>query len=153
MGLKMKKEEAEERPDFEDGAKFVARCSAIELKKRKNRDGEEYEQLWWKFRILDEDDAFNGQTVQGRTSTSFVDHAECKFKNWSEAITGEIAAVEEIVDTDDLLDEDCVIVIGVDPYTDKDGNDRVWVAVKDVLPTPAKARALKAAYEASDEPF
>lgn len=153
MGLKMKKEEAEDRPEFENDSRYLARCASIELKKRKSKDGEEYDQLWWKFKIIDDDELFSGQVIQGRTSTSFVDHPDCKFKNWSESILGEIAAVDEVLDTDDLLDEDCIIVILVDPYVDKDGNDRTWVAVKDVLPTPTKAKLLKAAYDSSEEPF
>lgn len=148
MGITITKEESDAFPEIADGEIFLAECKSVKLKEKKNRDGETYEQLEWKFVIIDDGEQ-NERTIYGKTSTKFVDHPDCKFNNWSQSILGEFLPIDEPVDTDDLLDRECRIVVYRDEY-EKDGRDKVYNGVRDVLPTREAARKMA---EAQDEPF
>lgn len=156
MGLTFQKEEAQDRPELEEEQKFLAVVKAIEGKDKTANNGDKYRQIEWKFELSDPDGDQDERTIYGKTSDKFVDHPDCKLKNWTEAILGEILPIDERVDMDDVLDRECIAVIGVRMYT-KDGdieeNTRRYEFVKDVRPTKANAEKMKAQLLDEEEPF
>lgn len=156
MGLTFQKEEAEDRPEITDDQKFLAVVKSIEMKDKTDSKGEAYQQVEWKFELVDPDGDQDGRTIYGKTSPKFVDHPECRLKNWTEAVMGEIFDIDYKIDMDDVLDRECVAVLGVRTYT-KDGdveeNTRRYEFVKDVRPTKANLERMKAQIEAQEEPF
>lgn len=132
------------REEFEGGPMadddiHVAELTRTSFKNRKNRDGEEYRRVLWRFSIIDSDGDQDGRIVYGETGDKLVDHPDCKLKCWSEAILGKQLTKAEVerFNTDDLNDMKCRIVIGRDDY-EKDGEQRTSYKVKDVLPATSR---------------
>lgn len=153
MGLSLELEESDFKEHIDDGIVYVARVLGIKLKEKpyKDDDGNPVKKVEWKFKIISDDDQ-NDREIWGETSTKFVDHPDCKLKNWSEAALGRILPVGYRIDTDDCLDRDVRIRVGLREYT-KDGQDKKHNFVADVLPTRENVEKMKAQIDADDEPF
>lgn len=148
MGLVFTLEEAEERELIDDGTPFTATLVEVQLQERKKRDtNETLHRVGFKFRLKADDD-FDGVAVWGSTSTKFVDFPGCKLKAWAEALLGQRLPPHYKLDTDSLIDRDCIVVIEKNEWTDpRDGSPRARNQVGDVLPTPENATALAADIE------
>ncbi len=79
------------------------------------------------FRLLPEDD-YDGCVVSGIASKKLTENT--KLGRWAAAILGRIPEVGEEITTDDLLHEDCRVVI----KHKKNSNDMVFANVVQVLP-------------------
>lgn len=118
-----------------DGTKVHAEVVSISTKTRKNREGEEYSRLLFKFVIQDPDSGWDTQNVYGETSTLFTTNPDCKLRNWAQEIMG----VDELpakfrLDTDVLVGLDCYVVVGSRDY-EKDGEQKTANFIKDVQRT------------------
>lgn len=153
MGLTLELEESDFKGFIDDGKQYVARVVGIKLKEKpyKDDDGNPVKKVEWKFKIVSDDDQ-DGREIWGETSTKFVDHPDCKLKNWSEAALGKILPVGYRIDTDDCLDRDVRIRVGLREY-EKDGETKQHNYVADVIPTKANMEAMRAQIEADEEPF
>ncbi len=96
-----------------------------------NRDTGEPEtstRLKWSF-VVTEPGPWQGRTVTGMTSDSFVAHPNCKAYNWASAIEGGKQYGEgETLETDDLIGKPCRVII-----THNKKPDRTWENVANVL--------------------
>ena len=157
MGLTFEVEESVVHDVIEDGEKFPATVKGIKLKEKpyKDDDGNAVKKVEWKFVIADAEGIQDGREIWGETGTKFTDHPDCKIKNWCEAATGELVAVGERIDTDDSLDRDVVIVVGLREYPDKDNPEKIKQHnfVRDVQPTRANMERMKAQLAEADNTF
>lgn len=151
MGLSLELEESDFAGYIEDGAMYTAQVRNIKLveKPYKDDDGNPVKKIEFKFQLVSED-AHDGDDLWGETSTKFVLHPECKLKNWAEAILGQHLPAKFRLDTDDLLDRQCRIMVGKREY-EKDGEKKTRNFVRDVIPTREAMTAMKAVE--ADEPF
>jgi hypothetical protein len=150
MGMVLEAEESDFQGYLKDNEIFPASVVSVKKVSRKNRDGEEYDKLTFKFKIQQPDDPHDGQEVYGDTSTKFVTHPGCKLYDWAGKILGKRIPAGYRLDTDQLLDQQCRIVVGYETYTDKDGRDRERNWVRDIMPTRENMAALA---EENEEPF
>lgn len=84
--------------------------------------------------VVTEPGEYTGKNVWGETSTSFVDHENCKLRSW----IGEILGVADLPDgftfnTDDLIDVPCRIVVEKYNYKDRDEVTQYRNRVTEVL--------------------
>ena len=96
--------------------------------------------LNWKF-IVTEEGPYKGHTVYGDTSDSFVRHSECKAYNWAKSLSGDEYEAIDVFDTDDLIGLPGRVIVYHRPDRKREG--RVWVNVRDVLPTKAQTNPLR----------
>lgn len=135
------------------GTQYLATVTDLSLKeyqKLDERTGKPIVVVIWKFRLIT-DDEHNDRQITGRTSTAFVDHPDCKLKRWSENVLGMTLPPHYKLDTDQLLDRECLVAIELETYV-KEGEERQWNKVVEVHPT-RKAAASLAATSFDDEPF
>jgi hypothetical protein len=150
MGVELTLEESDWAGYIEDGTPYRAQVMDIKPKDRLVR-GENIRRMEFRFRIISSD-AHDGQDIWGSTSTKFVDHPGCKLKTWSEAILGRRLMPHYKMNTDDLLDRPCVIIVSKREW-DQDGETRVRNEVRDVQPTVEVAAAMAATAKDEDEEF
>lgn len=110
----------------------------------KNDDGEHPQRVNFKFRVQEEG-KYKGRILFGNTSTSFVDHPDCKLRGWVKEILG----LDEIpigfrFSTDLLVNE--FVVVGVGNYDGKnvDGSVKVRDTAKYVRRNDGDIRAEEA---------
>lgn len=150
MGIVLELEESEFAGWIDDGARYAATVVGIRLREKPFKDdaGQPIKKIEFAFKLIS-DDGQDGRDIWGETSTRFNSHPECRLKNWAEAILGMKLPPHYRLDTDQLLDRHCFVVVGRKEWTNKDGEDKVRNFVRDVQPTTANAKALAEA----DEPF
>lgn len=119
--------------DIPEDTVLVATLVNISKREKTNKDNEKYTRLNWRFRINDPESAWDGQSIYGETSTSFVRHADCKFYAWAQMVMGFEFPSGFDIETDDLVEKECRIVTGRREYT-SEGEPRVYVYVEDVMP-------------------
>lgn len=128
-------QESAEFTVLQDEDVFHANLVSLTTKVKKSyTSNEEYTRLNWKFRIDEPDQDVDGRVIYGETSEAFVAHPECKFYSWAQAVMGVEFPPGFNINTDDLIDMQCRIVVGAREY-EKDGETRVYNFVKDVMPS------------------
>lgn len=111
--------------------------------------GAEVRQVHFKFKVV-EPGEFEERFVWGKTSTSFVDHPGCKLRSWvSELLGADSLPAGFTFNTDDLLDLDCRVIVGVRSWIDKDNVTQERNYVKDVL----RDKSLSSSVYDNVEPF
>lgn len=111
----------------------VVRLADVEAKTQtfKNKEtgqDEESTRLRWSF-VVTEPGPWEGRTVSGMTSTSFVAHPNCKAYNWASALMGGYQfAPEETLETDDLIGKPARAVI-----KQNEKNGRIYENVVNLL--------------------
>lgn len=150
MGLILELEESDFAGFIADGTIYTAKVVNVGLRERKARnEGEDpTKRIEFKFKLIS-DDSHDGQDIWGSTSTKFVDHPKCKLKGWSEAILGRNLPVRYKLDTDDLLDRECRVVVSYRTWQQGD-ETRERNEISDVIPTREAAMAMAAE---NDSPF
>lgn len=116
-----------------DGSIFEAQCVAVKQITARFIDketGKAVEQMEFKFLVQEGD--WEGTPVWGKTSLSFVDHPDCRLRNWSQEILATELPVGYQLDTDDLEGNFCRVVMGVREY-EKNGEAKQVNFVQDVL--------------------
>lgn len=138
--------ESEERPVIPDGEVLAVRIIKCEVGTSpfKNDDGSERQQVSFTFKVT-EPGEFEDLYLFGNTPTTFTTHPDCKLRGWVEEILGgDALPVDFELDTDDLVNLDCRVRVGVRDRVGQDGKTPVKKNfVRDVLP----------AYDADLEPF
>ncbi len=136
---------------LEDDSIVTATVVAVKTveKPYKDDDGNPVKRVEFKFSISD-GSAHDGTNVWGDTSTKFVQHPECRLRNWSQAILGQELGVGYRLDTDLLVGHDCRINVGLKQY-EQNGQPKQRNFVKDVIPSAAAINAMRAAPD--EEPF
>lgn len=134
MGLQFTLEEVDEAPPIVDGQEFFAICREIKGIERKSFDDPNVMEpaLLWKFEIVDTDGPHDRQWVWGRTSQVFSTSSKCKLRNWAVALLGKDLPGGYNLDLDDLLDQECKLIMSVRPPA-MAGRDP-FVNVAEVLP-------------------
>lgn len=153
MGLILELEESDFAGYIDDGMIYTATVSNVGLKERppRNPGDDPTRRIEFRFKIIS-DDAHDGQDIWGSTSTKFVNHEKCKLYSWSQAILGQVLPVRFKLDTDDLHDRSCRIVVSKRSWPDKTtGEERTRNEVADVMPT--RAAMAQMAADTSDDEF
>lgn len=152
MGLTLVLEESDFAGYIDDGEMFTATVRNVKLKEKpyKDDDGNPVKKVEFKFQIID-DGPQDGVDIWGETSTRFNTHPACRLLNWSEAILGRRLPPQYQLDTDDLYDQQCRILVGKQEW-EKDGETKFRNFVRDVIPTRESMAAMTAA-EAAEIPF
>lgn len=100
-------------PEDEVVAASLADVDSLEQTFKNDETGnpEVVTRLKWSF-VVTEPGPWQGRTVTGLTSTSFVSHPNCKAYNWASALAGGKQFDEdEVLDTDDLIGKPCRVII------------------------------------------
>lgn len=95
----------------------------------------------FKFIVRHPGSQWDGETYWGKTPVRFNTHVDCKLKNWAQAIEGYEFPEKYNLDTDILLNKPCRIVMGQRAYK-KDGEDKIFCFVRDVMPARQTAGAV-----------
>lgn len=112
--------------------------------------GAEVRQVEFKFQVTEPGD-YDEKYVWGKTSTSFVDHPGCKLRSWvSELLGADSLPSGFTFNTDDLLDLECRIIVGVRSWIDKDNVTQERNFVSDVLRDKSLSSSV---YDSNEEPF
>lgn len=150
--LEMKEAPSNMEP-IEDDSVFDAEIISIAERERETKDGEKYKQLNWRFVIVD-DEVYDGKNVWGDTSLAFHDLPECKLRNWAMAILGGDIPIGWKGNTDEFVGTRVRIAVGAREY-EKDGVEKVYNFVREVLPDRVPGAPAKAASEDDygEEPF
>ena len=141
-------DEKKEFEPFEDGMVIEAEVLGVEQKTKKIR-GDELERIEFAFKIVDPQGKYNNRRVWGDTSTSFVDHPECKLRAWTQEIMGVDLPKGFKLNTDDLIGSRCRVAITTYEYQPRDNPDgpkKQGARVQDVIRS-------KANLGLSEEPF
>ena len=114
MGISLEKEESSFSGYIDDDTPMHGSCLSIALKEKpyKDDEGKPVMKFEFKFRLIDEDGAHDGEYLWGETSTLFNDHPKCRLSNWANAIMGEQLPPGYQLDTDELLDKECRVIVG-----------------------------------------
>ncbi|GAC1673009.1 MAG: hypothetical protein NVS9B9_29960 [Ktedonobacteraceae bacterium] len=100
----------------------------------KDDNGKDVVKVNFSFKVTS-DGEYKNRRQFGETSTSFVDHPDCKFRAWVKAALGVDSLPQEFVlDTDDLLGLPVRLIIGNKPKKNADGTTGTRDYVQDVLP-------------------
>ena len=153
MGISLTLEESDFAGYIDDGDIFPAVLSEVKLVEKPfidDKTGEKVKKISFKFRIDQPGDPHDGDFKWGETGTRFNTHPECRLKNWAEAVLGRTLERGYQLETDDLLDKECRVVIGRRDY-EKDGETKVYNFVKDVMPSAENMKAF-ANRDALDDP-
>ncbi len=129
-GDKPEEEERNIPPDEEVLAVALADVEEKEMTftNRETGEPEKVDRLKWSF-IITEPGTWQGETVTGMTSTSFVPHPDCKAYKWASNLEGgKEYAADETLDTDDLIGKPARVLIA---QNTKDG--RTYANVATVL--------------------
>lgn len=156
MGVEFELEESNFKGYIPDGEILPARVIGVENKKQRFQDketGEDVYKVEFKFEITDEDSPFDAVKVYGRTGTRFNNHPGCKLFSWAQGILGMELVAGYRLDTDDLLDQDCRVIVKLDEYNDKTtGVAKQRNEVVDVMPSRQKMENFAAVHD-DNEPF
>lgn len=137
MGLQFEMQDVDDAPEFVDGQEFFAVCREIKGIQRPSFDDKSVmeDAIQWKFEILDPDGSHDKTWVWGRTSQVFSSSRKCKLRNWAIALLGQDLPSGYKLDTDDLLDQECKVVLQVKPPLSADRDPFVNVVqVKPLAP-------------------
>lgn len=150
MGLVLELEESTFSGYIDDGTVYTAKIRDVSLleKRYKDDDGNPVKKIGFRFQLNSEDD-HDGEDLRGETSTRFVNHPDCRLFSWAEAILGMHLPPKYRLNTDDLVDRDCRVMVGKREY-EKDGETKYHNFVRDVIPTRQAMASLTAAEQ---EPF
>lgn len=160
MGITFELEDSGFKGFIPDGEICPARVLSVESKKQRFTDketGEDVYKVEFKFEITD--GPYEGVQLWGKTGTKYNNHPYCKLYIWSQAILGFELPIDFRLDTDDLLDKDCRIVVHLDQYKDKTtGVEKERNEVTDVMPSRSNmenfsAASLGAPASQDEEPF
>lgn len=104
-----------------------------------------------------QDGDFQNRKVEGQTSIAFVNHPECRLYQWVKALFGTDIPVDFTLDTDDLQELSCMILVEAKEKERRDGKG-VWVNnnVIDVRPSeniPVAAGTAFGGTDYGEEPF
>ena len=156
MGLSLELEESDFSGYIDDDEIFPATLVEVKLVEKPfvdDKTGEKVKKISFKFRLDAEGDPHDGDFKWGETGTRFNTHPDCRLKNWAEAILGRELVKGYQLDTDDLLDQKCRVVIGRREY-DKDGQTKIHNSVKDLMPSAENMQAFANQDRLDDpEPF
>jgi hypothetical protein len=137
MGLIFELEESDFAGYIADGEIYAARVTNIRdvEKPYKDKDGNPVKKVEFKFQLVS-DDPHDGTDMWGETSTKFVAHDECKLRNWARSILARDLPIGYRLDTDELLDRACRVIVGLKEYPDKaTGEIKQRNFVRDVMPS------------------
>jgi hypothetical protein len=151
MGIILEVEESGFSGFIEDGEVLNARVVSVELKTKPFNDektGEPVKKFEFKFKIDDPD--HDGQMIWGETSTRLNNHPENRLHNWSEALLGQRLPPHYKLNTDDLQDRDCRIIVGKSVKQSAQG-EKTRNFVREVHPT--REAAARLALDDQNEPF
>lgn len=119
---------------LENDSVYEAEIIDLEERQRETKDGRKYDQLNWRFVIVD-DEVFEGKNIYADIPPAFNRHPDNKFHAWVLAIEGvEELPVGYVVNTDKYKGSQVRVRIGRRDYQ-KDGEDKVYNFVKDVMPS------------------
>lgn len=137
-----------------------AKCLTVKLQEKPytDDDGNKVTKVVFKFQIDEPDGQYqnwDGVTVYGETSTKFVDHPDCKLRNWAQSILATQFPTGFRLDTDVLQNESCRIVLELNEWEDKKtGEPKQNNRVRDVMPARGRSMATPAgAGYPDEEPF
>lgn len=127
-----------------DDTILAAEVTAIAEKKKPFTDKETGAEIWrveFSFVVTEPESGWKDQRIWGDTATTFSTNTDCKLRNWASELLG----VEELdsgfrLDTDLLVGQPCRIVVGARNYI-KDGTDKTYNFVKDVIRAKAGVMA------------
>lgn len=156
MGFTFDLEESDFKGFIPDGEILAARVIGVEVKKQPFQDketGDDVFKVEFKFVVTDDDSPYDGVIIWGKTGTKFNNHPYCKLYTWSQAVLGMELPVDYRLDTDDLLDQDCRILVKLSEYTDKTGASKERNDVADVLPSRSNMGNFDLAAGDEEEPF
>lgn len=154
MGIILEVEESGFTGFVEDGEILNARVATVELKTKPFTDektGEPVKKFEFKFRVDDPSGDHDGQFLWGETSTKLTDHPENRLHNWAEALLGQRLPPHYKLNTDDLQDRDCRIIVGKTVKPNAQGVEKTRNFVREVHPT--KENAARLAADDTEEPF
>lgn len=114
---------------LEEGEVEAAKLTTIEPHEFQ-WEGKTIKKLRWTFTFTDESSPWFGRTVRGETPTSFDPHPSCKAYHWVKAITGKAYEEGEELNSEELIDLPCRVMI--EHQIGKDGT--IWMRVRDVFP-------------------
>lgn len=144
-----------------DNTVLDAKLVNIERKFMQRKDGSHVlddnqkpiEKVHFKFEITD-NGPFNGRAVEGRTSTSFVAHPDCKAYTWVQGLLGRDLAEGESIDPPSLIGADCRVHVSAKELPRRDGTG-TWVfnEVKDVLALKSWQGTVEDYPAVSEDPF
>lgn len=145
MGLVLELEESTFSGYIDDGTIYGAKIRDVRLveKPYKDADGKPVKKIVFRFQLATDDD-HDGEDLYGETSTRFVNHPDCRLFAWSEAILGMRLPPKYRLNTDDLIDRDCRVMVGKREY-EKDGMTKQHNSVRDVIPSRQAMADLTAA--------
>jgi hypothetical protein len=153
MGIIVEVEESGFTGFIEDGEICTARLVSVDLKEKPfvdDKTGEKVKKFEFKFRIDDPSGAHDGQLVWGETPTRMTDHPDNRFRIWAEALLGQRLMAHHKVNTDDLQDRDCRIIVGKS-VKQQGTSEKIRNFVREVHPT--RENAAKLAADDASEPF
>ena len=146
---------------IEDDEVYAARVESVRVAEKPYTDdaGNKVKKVEFKFTLIDPDGPHDGDNLWGETTTKFNTHPDCKLRNWSQAILGQVLPAGYVLDTDVLVGQECRVIIGWKEYEDKDKpidpatgkrpmKERNWV--KEVMPT---SEAMDRMAHPNEEPF
>lgn len=148
MGVHLVLEESNFTGYIPDDTEYLATVADISLRERTFRDNETAKRLTFKFKLIS-DDAHNGEELYGETSTNFTDHPNCRLYRWAETLLGMRLPPHYQLDTDDLLDKRCRVIVQYGTY-EKQGQTQEFNRVKDIKPTRQAAESMAAASASTD---
>lgn len=107
-----------------DGEILNAELVKIEeqVKPWKDSDGKDIVRL--NFTFLIKGGEYEGRKVWGDTSTSFVNHPDCRLRCWAQELIGQELPEGFRLNTDALVGERCRVVVGVREWTDKNTQEQ-----------------------------
>lgn len=127
-------EESNYNGPIADGTWLNAEVHDIdEIEETDRQTGDKKKKVAIYFVVSDPDSEYDGQKIRGKAPKWFSNHPDCKLYNWTQAILG----VDELppgfrLNTDELKDLDCKILVGAYEFTRDDGETRSGNYVKDV---------------------
>ena len=153
MGIILEVEESGFTGFIEDGEILNARVVTVEWKEKPfvdDKTGEKVKKFEFKFKIEDPSGDHDGQLIWGETSTKLTNHPENRVHNWAESLLGQRLPPHYKLNTDDLQDRDCRVIVGKSVKAGPQG-EKTRNFVREVHPTREVAARLAA--DDRDEPF
>lgn len=151
MGIIVEVEDTGFTGYIDDGMPYNARVVSVDLKTKPFNDDEGNPVKKWEFKFkISSDDEHDGRFLWGETPARVTNHPDNKFRNWAEAVTGERKPALYKINTDDLVDRDCMIVVGKD-VKERNGQEKIRNFVREVHPT--KDAAVRLAAADAQDPF
>jgi len=123
-------------------------------KKFKDDDGNDIHRMEFSFVVEDPDGVYDGQRLWGDTPITFNTHPECRLRAWAQELFGTELPKGFVLDTDDLKDKRCRVVVALKIYQ-KEGEEKTRNFVKDLIRPKGGGdfAAVGAVGVEDDEPF